>query len=110
MATIVGVFHEELEAEAVAEQLQLNFDNADVAVVTDWRELMPEEDSPVEGISGRLSLLGISEEFAPEYAERARRGEVLVVVRVSNDRLPTAQRLLRQAGPIDIDILPELKS
>jgi hypothetical protein len=55
------------------------------------------------GIIGALVDLGIPEESAEVYAEGIRRGNVLVVVQVADNRTDEATRIMQQKGLIDIE-------
>jgi len=55
------------------------------------------------GIIGALVDLGIPEESAEGYAEAIRRGNILVVVQVADNRVDEASRIMQRTGLIDID-------
>jgi uncharacterized protein (TIGR02271 family) len=55
------------------------------------------------GIIGALIDLGIPEESANIYAESVRRGNVLVVAQVADNRVEEATRIMERPGLIDIE-------
>jgi uncharacterized protein (TIGR02271 family) len=55
------------------------------------------------GIIGALIDMGVPEESANIYAESVRRGNILVVAQVSDNRLDEATRIMERSGLIDIE-------
>ncbi|UXN58328.1 general stress protein [Phyllobacterium zundukense] len=55
------------------------------------------------GIIGSLTDAGVDEDEAHVYAEGIRRGSTLVSVRVEVDQAVTAQSIIRDSSPVDID-------
>jgi len=55
------------------------------------------------GILGVLVDLGVPQESAEAYAESVRRGNVLVVAQVEDNRVDEATRIMQRTGLLDID-------
>lgn len=104
MATIIGIFHTRAEAEALTEQLTLNELEP---LILDGTSSELQAGGPDSDLGTQLRGFGIRDELVPQYEDRIKRGMTLLMIRTTALNLPTAQRILREAEPKDIDLLPE---
>jgi hypothetical protein len=105
MPRIIGIFAAQSVADEVVEQLELNgIDRTTVLCSPD--QLTGPGESTLPGARA-MHAVHLPEKQAAEYRARLQQNQCLLLVEVSALDLPTVQRLLRNAQPLDIDVLPE---